>query len=111
MRVNLLIETYNVYRSESSKSGPYVKLNSDYITGFEYTDAIPAGYPATRFWYYTTILQYDLTANLLCEKACDTLEVDLLAGIGSVALNGIHIAQCPGEGVILVNSDLPVLSC
>jgi hypothetical protein len=108
---NLLIETYSVYRSEVSESGPFVKLNADYITGLEYTDAIPAGYPATRFWYYTTILQYDFTANLLCEKACDTLEVDLLAGIGAVVPIRVNIASRPGEGAVMISSDLQVFSC
>jgi len=99
---------YNLYRAKWFP-GPFAKLNAALIADTEYFDHLPQTDTCTIFYYFVTAIHRDPETNLfLCEKACDTMLVDLATGIKPVTYNSLRIFPNPASAYVDIASDTPV---
>jgi hypothetical protein len=110
--LNTMMSGYNLYRSAGPVFGPFVKLNATLITDDEYIDILPLPLPYQQLKYYITLIQHDpASLAVLCEAACDTLDVDLTLGIEPAGNSGTHLFPNPASDRITVQSDNRIISC
>lgn len=95
---------YNIYRSQWTPD-LFSKLNASPVITLEYFDNLPPNDTCSIYYYFITAIHYDLLSNtFLCEAPCDTMLVNLSAGIEALSNNGIRVFPNPATDLLTVQS-------
>ena len=84
---------YNIYRSDLTGSGVYVKLNTAYCVDTIYVDHIPPGIEGTYCYYVTSVFNW---MNVpFCQSSSDTVCFDIPLGLNKITGPQVHIYPNP----------------
>jgi len=103
---------YNVYRSDSSGSPPFTKINSAMLTDTLLSEPLPAGLSHPNYKWYVTVLYKDTIANaFLCESAPgDTVKITSQSA-ETLAQPSIQVYPNPSSAYIIITSDAGLKGC
>jgi len=94
---------YNIYRSDSTGNGPYIRLNTTYDVDTIYVDNIPPGIEGTYCYYVTSVFNW---MNVpLCESASDTVCFDIPLGMNKISDSHVNIYPNPVTDELIIESD------
>jgi hypothetical protein len=87
------LQGYNIYRSDLSGSGPYVKLNASLCVDTIYVDNIPPGIEGRYCYYVTSVI--GTIGSLTCESSGDTICFDIPIGLNKIPDHHVNIYPNP----------------
>jgi hypothetical protein len=103
---------YNVWRTDSTATGAFHKLNTAPVTTTAYTDTYPSTLEAGDFKYYVTALfqnSQNPGAGVICEPPSDTIDVHFPAvGINDLSNTSISIYPNPANDIVNVASTINI---
>jgi hypothetical protein len=100
---------YNVYRTDTTGTGPYSLLNSAPVTVTTYVDNYPSTFTTGFFRYYVTSTFNDSETGLpLCESSSDTVIVDLSIGVEELTSGQVMVYPNPATENVTVKSSYTI---
>ena len=111
-QTGIVVDGYNIYRSDSAGSRPFIKQNTTLFTDTVFYDQIPAGIAKPEYAYFVTALYKDTTFHyLFCESIqSDTVKLKLLS-VGDDYPFHITVFPNPSSAVITIQSDTKLWAC
>lgn len=94
---------YNIYRSDLTGNGPYVRLNTAYCVDTIYVDNIPPGIEGTYCYYVTSVFSW--MSYSVCESSSDTVCFEIPIGVTKIPDPKVHIYPNPVTDELIVESD------
>ena len=97
------LKGYNIYRSQLSGIGPFVKLNSALYQDTIYVDPIPAGIEGKYCYYVTSVI--GTIGSYTCESSSDTICYDIPLGVTKIQDGQVHVYPNPVKDELIVERD------